>query len=630
MKRLILSLFAICLLSGSALAQYQSYRIQKDETLESLAEKFKVSKAAILKLNPDLTRGRITNKVIIIPPHEVTENTPNDNTVRFKEYKVKPKETLYSLSKRNHISIEELKKYNPYLYKEELGAGDLIRIPTFSNGFPDFNASVQTSSFRNLIHVVMPKETKYGISKQYGMSVAELDSLNPLVKVIHPGQVLKVLNQTVKKPEDENLFDYYQVQPKETYYSLTHRLGISKDSLIALNPILKELGLQAGMELKIPKNNKNIGNIPSFSAKTINLTQHLTNFSTKRVAVLLPFSLQHFAIDSVNKKQVLKKDPFLQISLDLYSGIKLAIDSVQKLGISVDAQVFDTQKSKAKIRSIIADNNLNRNDFIIGPVLSSNIALVAEDLRHSDVALFSPLTNGDIEGSDKVFQTRPTKMVEEKVMISYLDSLQAGKNLLILSDSKHAYFAGKFRSIFPQARVVSREEEEYLQNSDYTKHLSKTQPNWIVIASDDYGDVTNSITYLNALRDSYDIRVFTTDKNSIYDEVPNIFLSHLNFTYTSVSKSGVDKESDNFTKRYKAEYGITPSAYAIRGFDITYDALLRSASASDLFRSLDKIQGTTEYVGNRFNYQKKLINGYFNNAVFLIKYDKELKLTILN
>src|SRR5699024_3882767 len=107
-----------------------------------------------------------------------------------------------------------------------------------SDGTDNLNASVQTSTYKNLIHVVMPKETKWGIAHKYGMTVKQLDSLNPLALELHPGQVLKVLNPATENV-NEDLFYYYQVKPKETFYSLTRRLEISRDSLITLNPILK-------------------------------------------------------------------------------------------------------------------------------------------------------------------------------------------------------------------------------------------------------------------------------------------------------------------------------------------------------------------------------------------------------
>src|SRR5699024_5108264 len=124
-------------------------------------------------------------------------------------------------------------------------------------------------------------------------------------------------------------------------------------SLEKLNPIIKELGLQAGMELKIPKQSALAD--ATQPVNTANLSIDITNRSTKNVAIMLPFKLN--TINASNKKSSVEKSKILQITLDLYTGIKMAIDSVQKLGIPVQAQIFDTQQSSAKINAILRQNN---------------------------------------------------------------------------------------------------------------------------------------------------------------------------------------------------------------------------------------------------------------------------------
>lgn len=632
MKKKVLFILLGFLTAGSLWAQNKSYQIEKGEKIEDVADKFNVSKEAILQLNPDLLNGDISGKVIVIPPKEVNESTPNAVGIRFKEYRVKPKETLYSLAKENGITIEDIKKYNPYLYNATLGENDMIRIPIFENEKRDFNTSIQTSTFKNIVHIVMPKETKYGISKKYNMRISELEALNPQIKELQPGQILKVVNHFSKGNEEEEAgaFSYYEVQPKETLYSLTRELGISKDSLEMYNPILKELGLQAGMELKIPAGG-NIADVKPDTGTIINLKNEIQNLSSKNIAVMLPFNLNNYKDDRFENGNILRKDEVSQISLDLYSGIKIAVDSIQKLGIPVHVTTFDTQGSAQKVNDILRQNRLQNYQLIIGPLLTAHLKTVAQELKRSNTAVFSPVVNTNLRGSDKLMQTRPTSDVKENLLISYLDSLQTGKNLLLISDQKHSALANKLLNHFPGMRKITQASPDYLQRSDLTKYLSTDRPNWIIIETSDYGTISNAFSNLNAIRSNYQIRIFTSDKNRIYDEeVPKEFLGNLDFTYTSVDKSDVNNSNKYFVKAYTAAYGITPNAYAVRGFDLAYDALLRSATGRDVFRSLATKKGTTEYAENRFHYIKDRSNGYYNNAVYLIKFNKDLTLEVLN
>lgn len=629
MKKQFIFFFVILLYAGYGFAQNKSYQIQKNETLDSLSKKFDVSKKSILELNPDLDKNNLKDEVIVIPAREIKDDTPATTAVQFKEYRVKHKETLYKLAKENDISVDDIEFYNPYLYEEELGEDDMIRIPIFEKEKTDFNKSMQTSNFKNLIHIVMPKETRYGISKEYGMSIDELDSLNPQIDTLRIGQVLKVTNPSGRKQKkNKEDYEFYDVQPKETLYSLAKEFDMPEDSLERLNPILKELGLQEGMELKIPRmleTSKVKG-----AAKKLDLTEYLDKISSeKHVAVLLPFNLRDFEKDSIDKKKTLQKDQILQMSLDLYSGIKMAVDSIEKMDIPVSTNIFDTEGNPDKIEEIIKEKNFKNNDFVVGPLISSNIEKAAKKLEKEDIAIFSPLTNDNLKGSKKIFQTRPSTEVKEKLLIQYLDSVKNDENILILTEKHKTAFAKKFTEHFKSAKVIKQEEEDYLQKSDLTKVLDKNKTNWVIMDTEDQGVISNAVSNLNAIRSDFEIRLFTPDKNSVYDEeVPSEFLSHLNFTYTSVDRGDVVDEKDTFVKAYHDKYGIRPNSYAVRGFDVVFDALLRLSSDNDIFKSVKDREGTTEYVENRFKYNKGDV--YSNDAVYLIQFEDDLKLEIIN
>ena len=105
-------------------------------------------------------------------------------------------------------------------------------------------------------HTVLPKETKYGIARKYGISIADLEKLNPdMGENLQMGVILKVPNAAViNSATIEDDFDFYEVQPKEGFFRLKVKLGLSEEEIISLNPYAKD-GLKEGMILKIPKEN---------------------------------------------------------------------------------------------------------------------------------------------------------------------------------------------------------------------------------------------------------------------------------------------------------------------------------------------------------------------------------------
>ena len=72
-------------------------------------------------------------------------------------------------------------------------------------------------------------------------------------------------------------------------------------------------------------------------------------------------------------------------------------------------------------------------------------------------------------------------------------------------------------------------------------------------------------------------------------------------------------------------YASFPSTYAIRGFDLTMDVLLRQAVAITFENAALKI-GETSYLTNKFNYSKSNNGGYVNKAIYILHYTPELKI----
>ncbi len=110
--------------------------------------------------------------------------------------------------------------------------------------------------------------------------------------------------------------------------------------------------------------------------------------------------------------------------------------------------------------------------------------------------------------------------------------------------------------------------------------------------------------------------MFTTDMNPAFenDVISNTHLSNLHFTYPSVYK----EEADNsFVQRYRKRFGDNPDRYAIRGFDLTYDILLKLAYKNDLV-DVSRFIGETEYTGNKFDYERKNVSGYYNQASYIM------------
>ncbi|WP_394907177.1 LysM peptidoglycan-binding domain-containing protein [uncultured Mesonia sp.] len=622
-------LFVFLLIFPSAIAQgFRTHEVKKGESLEQIANHYQVSVDEIYKLNPDAKRRNINHMVLVIPAQEPKiKLNEKSKQLSFKSYQIRAKETLYSIAKENQLSIDELKQYNPDLVETDIAIGQTIKIPIFREDrrTPNFNESLTNSSFSNIIHIVLPGETKYRIAKQYGLSVEQLQALNPTLLDLKAGQLLTIVNKNPEALTNKNEaplnFFTYEVKPKETIFRLTKKFKVPADSLYAWNPQLKQSGLQEGMQIKLPK--KVNVQVAGLSTDKVNLAENISDYSTQKLAVMLPLSLGN--INDDNKAEVLKKDKVLRIALDFYSGVEAAIRKAGSLGITVEAKVYDTQRNSQKVASLINNNDFDQVDFVVGPFFTKTVETASKLLESKKIPVLSPISSGEINGGVNLIQTRPTDIMMQQSIISFIKLHGADKNIVVLADKDKGYLESKILYTLPEAKLVNL-QKEYLQQSDLARVLDKNRTNWFILESDDMATVSNAASYLNTLRSTFDIQLFTSNKNDLYDsEVPSTYLGNLNFTFAAINKEYNQDPLDEFVKMYREDYGLSPNQYVIRGYDVTLDAILRKANFSDFYESLILDQ-TTEYVENQFNYNKKLIGGYFNNAVYILQYNKELQI----
>jgi LysM repeat protein len=108
---------------------------EEQQTLYFISQKYKISKEELFKYNPELEVSPLqTGQVVRIPKSYLAPEPPRKRVVeRYTDHLVVAKETKYSLSKENNISIDELVAANPSLATDELKVDQTIRIPVFGD-----------------------------------------------------------------------------------------------------------------------------------------------------------------------------------------------------------------------------------------------------------------------------------------------------------------------------------------------------------------------------------------------------------------------------------------------------------------------------------------------------------------
>lgn len=646
-------LFQIYTISANAQA-YKYHTVKKGETVFSISQSYNIDEEDIYKYNPEAREGIGVNEKLVIPVEAQRSNNQVDNRTNFVEHKVQKKETLYSLSKEYNVSIDDIKRYNKQLYANELQMGETLRIPTGSLSSAESVVVQNTPKVSNPVkpqekqitktreHIVLPKETKYGIARKYGMTVKELEGLNPRVEVLQPGMMIRVGTDVL---DDEPViitderFRFYEVKPQETLFSLSQRFGVSLDSLRQLNPALKD-GLKFGMVLKVPKRNKDGEEISDEDAYTgkgemadtkVDLSQFIDNRSPKEIVLMLPYHLNIVDEDSLETyRNSIMTERVVRISLDFYSGVLMALDKTKSMGISTNLKVYDTKRNSSEVANIINTNNFNNVDAVIGPLLQETTEVAASKLENLNIPVINPLSNRSMNGYSNLFQSRPDDELMKNAMLDYISRNAAGKNVIIVADGKAFKIKSELNSIIPSARIVSPSGNYVSDNT--LGSMMTSGANWVVLESENINVVSSTTAALNRLARNHDITLLTTNKNNAYesDIISNNHLGKLKFRYPSVDKEFDTKASEDFIEQYEERFNIEPNQYAIRGYDLTMDVLLRLASAKDLYESFEKYPGYTEYYESKFHYMPNPGGGYTNNAIYILQLNEDLTISMAN
>ena len=195
-----------------------SYIVQKGDTLYSISKKMNIPIETIKKIN------KLDNNTLSIG--QILYLNEKDNPEE-EYYIVQKGDTLYSISKKFQMKIEELKELNN-ISSDTLQVGQVLIIN--GNKMPDNNQT----------YIVKKGDSLWGISKKYNIPINELIAINQLDDL-----TLQIGQELIVTPSEQNS---YVVQKGDTLWSVAKKNGLSVEELKELNNLTTNL-LSVGQKL---------------------------------------------------------------------------------------------------------------------------------------------------------------------------------------------------------------------------------------------------------------------------------------------------------------------------------------------------------------------------------------------
>ena len=335
-----------------------------------------------------------------------------------KKHTVVAKENPTTIARKYGVSVDELIKQNPKIKDGKIDIGDVLIIPNKQKNTQkteekaEDKKSTEEKSNQKLGKIYLqPKQTIYGITRQYKISEEELRRLNPnLESHMKVGEALvlpedkirkygdkaaqqEVVETSKKDSEEERKTQKqasedgaYVVQPKDTYYGITRKFNISQSELFALNSGLEQRGLRSG-DVIIVKNtasSKNVATTTKETSEKNTKPKEEKNIPPKEVKTKT-YSVEEYVTHEVKKgesafgivnKYNITYDQLAEMNGGLPNGIKqgmvLNIKKVNRQYVKADDDVFSIalilpfgfDTNDTKYRTLSAD-------FLIGAKLAA-------------------------------------------------------------------------------------------------------------------------------------------------------------------------------------------------------------------------------------------------------------------
>ncbi|KQT15487.1 amino acid ABC transporter substrate-binding protein [Chryseobacterium sp. Leaf404] len=543
-----------------------------------------------------------------------------------KTHKVVKGDNPYNISKKYGITVDEFYKLNPKTKDGSLAIGQVLNVKSSSAAAP----KVQTSApkVKELGKIVLqPKQTIYGITKQYKISETDLRKLNPDLdahtkigdEITLPLESIKkyggtqvaVAEQPVKTAPANNKtkidtgndrsaasssasqsdeYVTYTVESGDTVFSIVNKYGISIDELIALNPDLAK-GLRTGMVLRIKKLD------PAYVKK---------NGDALNVVLMLPFGY------SSNDSQ------YRAMAMDFLTGAKLAIERNAGNGQKLDIKVVDSG-SEASFRNSLTQINPNNTDLVIGPFFKSNVIDLLDFTKNQKIPVVAPFANSaDLHGFSNLIILETTDYTYADKIVEEVKAVYSNQKIYVVADAKKEnanYLKAGFEKALnsPNVTIVNSASEIELDQNMMT---GQSAPVIAVLANDNDAAGEAFATKIIALsKEVQGLKAFSMYSVPSFEKKADD-LVQANLVYLMDRKIDPDGNFENeILAAYKAKYCKAPGKYAVIGFDVVNDMLTRENKKGEIFKQMNKVQ---TQLATKFEFTRAKANGAYINKGFRV------------
>jgi len=582
----------------------KSYNVKRGETKYGLSKRFGISIISLENQNPHIKEGlqaghilkiNSKNNTSIQSSNEVVKTNINTNTSHL----VLKGETLYGISKKYNLSVNELKEANSNALTGILQTGVVLKIPVSGQTAPKFTQNKYT---------VKKGDTKYGLSKKFNVSIKELEASNPqIVTMLHYDITINVPSISDKLVTNTN-----SNKPNEA-----SKINDISDSKQKSSDAIKAESETNNTDIK----NKDF-NVSSENYHNLSLSIDKTKVN--KILIVLPFTNNEFNEYLEGSSEFnATSNQFIKKNIELYKGAKIAIDSAKSLGLNfeIDILKIDNGNKEEKLSLDTKTNNFEAYHSILSPYYQNETESIANFLSNKNIPVVTAISTSSDKKINNLYETLPSVHIQKLKLIEYLNSKNG--NIVLISDIEREENRNFLLAHSPNSKIIKANKKGRITNNELVSKLDKVKMNYIIIDSKRSRVFLNSTNLLLRELSNYNIQMAVLESSIIPDSksISSKRYKVLNMIYPTLNQSNNNSQTLLFTENYKNLYNSVATENAIFGFDITLDFLLRISQSISFEETV--IKDKTEYLSLKFDYMKDDSGKYINNEVLILEYNKK-------
>lgn len=469
------------------------------------------------------------------------------------KYKVHKGDGLYGLSLRFGVSQEEIVKHNPQLGTQGLRFDEYVYIPVKEADM------AEVGGIKMVEHTVAPKETVYGIARQYGSTEAAILAANPVEsKRMFVGDVLKVPTGTPAQ-----LKQYAENAQREAKVKAEEANKAAEKPVEPVAPV-------APIAPVVPVAPAVSEATEAPIAPAVPEETHIANTDDAiRLVYLLPLMAE-------SQKRDAQMDRFV----DFYEGALLAVREWQeKNHQTVLVSTYDTQKSEERLYSILQQPALKEANAIIGPALPSEVVIAAKHAAQYRIPTLIPFTQKvpDLSLNPYLMQFNPSIKWEAEVLAARWG--QKGNVHCVFLGTEGAELTPSVQALMSKVQVgglsYTLTPLRTILSDSLQYFLEEGKENVLIFNTDKYASLQVFMPRVTQLSEQYQLMLYS-HYSWQHERMP------ISQVYTTVFGTPDKEKLNQYTMDFERYYGKHTLAsvlprYDLLGYDLTYALLLRLA-----------------------------------------------------